>query len=209
MSHAARPWQKATTDKGIAQGKMGQGGIEAKTALSFYSGKAYLDGKIPQHHRAQCLHYMAVTGSQFWILAALTEGPRFYTHIIERDEAEIEWLIEKETELWNAIQTDNIEFLVDGTDKTARAIAKLYGEVEPSPEPAVITDVKAIEAVQQYLTSKSFEKAAQADKKEAENIIKAALGPCELAYIGEALVKWSKTKSGRRFTVKEEKRDAT
>jgi putative phage-type endonuclease len=203
MSHPDRTWQLATMDKGIAEGKFGPGGIEAKTALSFFTGKSYQDGNVPNHHRAQCLHYMSVTGAPFWILAAFTEGPRFYTHIIERDEAEIEWLNEKETLLWNAIQDDDIEYLLAGCDKTSKALLKLYPEVLEE-DPVFLTDQKVLDAVETYVFSKKIERAAGEDKREAANTIKAALGPCESAYIGRHLVKWQETKNGRRFSIKED-----
>jgi putative phage-type endonuclease len=205
LSHADRPWQQATTDMGILCGKMGPGGIEAKTALSFFSAQAYQNGKIPPHHRAQCLHYMAVTGCQFWILAALTEGPRFYTHIIERDEAEIEWLNEKETRLWEAMQSKDLQYLIDGTEHTSRALLKLYPEPEERPPAAVIDDAKIAKALEVYETSKAIEKAASEDKREAENTIKGAMGCAEEATIGGRLVSWKYTARGRRFTVKKEK----
>ena len=205
MSHPDRSWQLATTDKGVVAGSKGFGGIEAKTALSFFSGAAYQGGKIPAHHRAQCVHYMAVTGAEFWILAALTEGPRFYTHVIERDDAEIQWLTEKEKRLWTALQEKDIEWMIDGSDASAKALLRLYPEPVERPAPAILTKQKILDAVEQYETSKAFEKAAAADKKEAENILKGAMGDHEEAIAGSATLTWKKTAKGRRFSVKKRK----
>lgn len=202
MSHPDRPWQLATTDKGILEGARGIGGIEAKTALSLWGGKSWQGNKIPPHYRAQCLHYMAVTGANFWILGALTEGPRFYSFVIERDEDEINHLNEKERLLWEAIQNDDLDYLIDGSRKCADALLKLYPQAEEA-DPVIITDANAVAAVREYIARRGLEKAAKEDKIESENQLKRILGATECAIIDGCRVQWKQTKTGRRFTVKE------
>jgi putative phage-type endonuclease len=203
MSHPDHPWMLATVDAGVPAGSHGPGIVEAKTSLSRHGHMGWLDGNIPAHYRAQVLHYLAVTGRSWGCIVALTEGPNWYKHIIEPDRHELEELIEAEYRLWKAIQEDDFDFLIDGTDKTTQALSTLYPEAEESKEIDLRGNAKAEEALLQYLTSKRFEKAAGEDKKEAENQIKSIMGDHEVAHFGTAEIKWKNTARGRRFTVKE------
>lgn len=62
---------------------------------------------------------------------------------------------------------------------------------------------QAQQMLQQYVTSKRFEKAATEDKKEAENSLKKMLGDHEVAWCDGMKIQWKNTTRGRRFTVKE------
>ena len=203
MSHPDLPWMLATVDAGVTGGSHGAGIIEAKTSLSMYGHMGWIGGKIPPHYRAQCLHYLAVTGRSWAALVAFTEGPNWYSHIIEPDPEEIEDLIAKETSLWNAIQSDDFDFLIDGTSKTTESLLALYPHHVEGSEIDLRGNEKAERAVLQYVTSKGFEKAAAADKKEAENQIKSLMGDNETAHVGSCEIKWKTTTRGRRFSVKE------
>ena len=203
MSHPEYPFMLATVDAGVAAGSHGKGIIEAKTSLSRYGHMGWMDGQIPPHYRAQVVHYLAVSNRSWGILCALTEGPNWYSHIIEPSTEEIETLIHAELRLWEAIQNDDFDFLIDESDRTSAALMDLYPEANEDAEIDLNGNKKAEEAINQYLTSKRFEKAAKEDKKEAENIIKSLMGEKEKAHVLHCEIRWSNTARGRRFTVKE------
>ena len=202
MSHPDHSFLLATVDSGT-RGKDGPGIIEAKTALSFHGGSLWKDNKIPAHYRAQCLHYLLVTGRSFAILGGLTEGARFYTHIIRPDEEELEDLRVRLCQLWDDLNNHRILKLLDSTIRTSQALNEIYTEDVGDLEPLDLRGNEKInKAIAQYHVSKGFEKAAKIDKTEAENIIKATLGNYETAYCDGALVKYSRNARGRRFSIK-------
>ena len=203
MSHPELDWMLATCDAGVSAGSHGLGIIEAKTALSKYGHMGWIGGNIPAHYRAQVVHYLAVTGRKWGIICALTEGPNWYSHIIEPKSWEIDEMIEAELRLWNAIQSDDLAFLIDDSERCTKALAKLFPEAKENNEIDLRGNEKAEEAIKQYLTSKRFEKAAAEDKKESENILKSLIGEAELAHVGDCEIKWTNTARGRRFSVKE------
>ena len=86
------------------------GGLEVKT-VGIRS--AHLWGEegseaIPAHYHAQVLHYLAVTGWDFFDVAALIGGQNLRIFTVERDDAEIEYLVLRECEFWeNNVLDDN------------------------------------------------------------------------------------------------------
>lgn len=83
-------------------------GFEAKTASPWASKEFGEDGtdEVPTHYLLQCAHYMSVTGWSAWNLAVLIGGNDFRTYRIERDDALIASLIEREREFWNFVEMD-------------------------------------------------------------------------------------------------------
>lgn len=196
------PQLRATMDAGCS-GSLGPGIIEAKTALSFH-GRLMFDGGLPAHYRAQCLHYLLVSRRKFAILGALTEGygERFFT--IKPDLDELEDLESKELELWDRMWSHDVMWLLEGSEKTAKALEKLYGHDVERPEPVDSRGSEEVNrALESYYTAKQAEKENKEQKTQAENILKATIGEAEEMICDHALVKWSRTKRGRRFTVKE------
>ena len=205
LKHPHHEFMLATPDSGASSKKHGLGIIEAKTALSMYGAMAWKDRTAPAHYRAQCLHYMAVTGRKWCVIVCLAAGPVWHSQVITWDDDEIAELIEAETKLWNAICNDDFDFLIDGTESTKDALNSLHPEADTAlPELDLRDDVKTQKLLQQYLTSKGFEKAAAEDKKEAENALKKRLGDHEIAWCDGHKIQWKNTARGRRFTVKGE-----
>ena len=201
MTDPEFPFLKATMDSGCF-GEKGAGIIEAKTALSFYGGKMFSEG-FPKHYRAQCLHYLLVTRLEFCILGALTEGYREEFFWVFPDLEELEDLQTKEIELWTRMQNHDIFWLLDASERTSKALDKLFNTPQDEPEPIDARgDESTNKALEQYFHAKEVEKFNNGRKKEAENILKAMIGDSEVLICDGARVKWSRTARGRRFTVK-------
>lgn len=204
MRSDQNPWMLATPDSGAMSKKHGEGIVEAKTALSMYGALQWSERVAPAHYRAQCLHYMAVTGRRWCVIVCLAAGPAWFHQVIKWDDEEIENLIEAERKLWVAIQEDDFEFLIDGTESTKNALNQLHPTAdEKLPELDLRENERAQKMLKQYLTAKGFENAAAEDKKEAENALKKLLGEHEIAFVDGHKVQWKNTARGRRFTVKE------
>lgn len=121
------PFAHANTDRGI-EGE--DAGLECKTT-SVLNLKRFKGGEYPAEYYAQCVHYMAVTGARYWYLAVLVLGKAFYHYRIDRDEAEIEWLMNEERTLWNDYIMTGIEPPGDGSKADTEAISEIYSEVTP------------------------------------------------------------------------------
>lgn len=101
-------------------------GLEIKTAgVSQY--KKWKGDEIPDAYYCQCLHYMAVTGADYWYIAVLLGGNEARWKKIERNEEDIKVLIEKEKEFWNLVETKTPP-PVDGSKSCATALGIYFKE---------------------------------------------------------------------------------
>lgn len=112
LFQSERPWLYATLDGELIDKDSGKRGIlEIKTATP--TGKAGWDewnGRVPGGYYAQTLHQMLATGYDFVILfsALFSHNEdiilREYTILREDSQADIDWLLEQETEFWGRVE---------------------------------------------------------------------------------------------------------
>lgn len=101
-------------------------GLEIKTAgVSQY--KKWQDDEIPDAYYCQCLHYMAVTGADSWYIAVLLGGNEAVWKKIDRNEDDIQTLIEAEKNFWNLVQTKTPP-PIDGSESCANALREKYAD---------------------------------------------------------------------------------
>ena len=101
------------------------------------------------------------------------------------------------------MQNHDIFWLLDASERTSKALDKLFDTPQDEPEPIDARgDESTNKALEQYFHAKEVEKFNNGRKKEAENILKAMIGDSEVLICDGARVKWSRTARGRRFTVK-------
>lgn len=170
-------------------------GLECKTT-SVMRLKEFKGGEYPASYYAQCVHYMAVTGAARWYLAVLVLNQGFYHYVIERDQAEIDALMEAEERFWGHVQRDEPP-LIDGSDATADALATIYRESAGGS-----IDLFGLEdAFTAYLTAKAALKELQGEITKHENAIKERLGEAESGLCGQYRATW-KSQSRRTFDAK-------
>ena len=137
------------------------------------------DLKVPDAYYCQCMHYMAVTGADYWYIAALIGGNDFRLKRIPRNEDDIAYIRTKEKEFWDLIQEKKLPPL-DASSSTADTLAKLHnrsnGETFEMPP-------EALKAIQNYQAWKQKEKEVKAGQQEAKNILMAILGDNEVGTI--------------------------
>lgn len=166
-------------------------GLEIKTADSRLIHK-WDDDEIPDAYYCQCLHYMAVTGADYWYIAVLIGGNKGKWKRIERNEEDIKTLIEAEKEFWEMIQTKTPP-PVDGskscTDTLTERFSQSNGETVELPEEAdsLIARITEDEAI-----AKTLEKQIDMNK----NKLKEMMGEAEIGTVGSYKVTW-KTTAGR------------
>ena len=171
-------------------------GLECKTTSSL-DLKQFNGVEFPAQYYAQCVHYLAVTGADRWYLAVLAFGRGFFTFVLERDQAEIDALMEAESAFWKHVEQDSPPS-PDGSEATAAALQEIY----PSSRPATAALFGRDKILQEYLCLKEEQKALSLRMGEIENTIKADLGEAENGCCGPFHVSW-RSQARQTFQVKE------
>jgi putative phage-type endonuclease len=154
-------------------------GLEKHAGLEIKTGSSYtlknwggVDGDdVPIQYYWQCQHYLAVSGLDEWFLFGLIGNQRVL-RIIERNEEDIQRLIEAERELWEIIeQNDPLRFpLPIGLDSEMDILMQ-YGNPQ-NEETMDLSD--SLHIIQEYQGMKNAEKAIHngAEGLKAEIIFK-------------------------------------
>ena len=99
--------------------------LEIKTTNSPVAMKKFRNGEYPEQWYCQMTHYLAVTGAKKAYLAVLAECRNFFIYELERDEEEIEALMNAEKEFWKYVQTATAP-TADCLKSTSETIVAIY-----------------------------------------------------------------------------------
>lgn len=190
LRNPAYPWAHANIDRWVLGERAG---LECKTVKP-YDAQSYQEGRYPDRFYVQCMHYLAVTGADRWYLAVLVFGTGFYTFTIERDEAEIQALMESERSFWAYVESDTPP-PADGTQATTDTLQTIYRD--GGQEDAV--DLFGLDATfDLYFQAKAQCRELKETIRAAENEIKAVLGEAQAGLCDRASVTW-KAQTRRTF----------
>ena len=181
----AHPFMMANVDRAV----MGEeAGLEIKTA-GVSQAKKWKGDEIPDAYYCQCLHYLAVTGADYWYIAVLLGGNEAKWKRIERNEEDIKTLIEAENEFWNLVQTKTAP-PVDGSLSCSQALAARYAESRDEeimlPEDAdtlivrINGDTEIMDKLKEQISLN-------------QNRLKEMLGDAEAGRVGSYKVIWKAT----------------
>lgn len=175
-------------------------GLECKTT-STLDVMQFRGVDFPEKYYAQCVHYMAVTGASRWYLAVLVFGRGFFTFELERDQAEIDALMQAEERFWTFVETDTAP-APDGERATSDAITAIYSEsngdsIELFGREALLDERKALKAQADEI-SKRIE--------QIENTIKEDMGEAERGDCGAWKITW-KSQTRSTFQAKQFSKD--
>ncbi|MBS1328419.1 MAG: endonuclease [Dialister sp.] len=163
-------------------------GLEIKTAgVSQY--KKWKGDEIPDAYYCQCLHYMAVTGADYWYIAVLLGGNEARWKKIERNEDDIKVLIEKEREFWNLVQTKTAP-PVDGSLSCSQALAARYAD---SRDEEIMLPEEADTLIASINSDTEIMDRLQEQIDLNKNRLKEMLGEAEMGRIGSFQVIWKLT----------------
>lgn len=115
-----RPWQLASLDRVVTDESGRHGVLEIKTAGAFREGD-WEEG-IPDYYLPQCIHYLAVTGYEFFAVAVLIGGQKYREFLYERDEEDVAFIIEREQAFYDAHIAEDQPPTVTGADADASAL---------------------------------------------------------------------------------------
>lgn len=167
-------------------------GLEIKTA-GVRQYRKWKDDEIPDAYYCQCLHYMAVTGADYWYIAVLLGGNEAKWKRIERNEKDIQHLIMAETDFWKLVETKTPP-PVDGSDSCAAALSAQYKGGDPNF--SVVLQPSAEDVIESLENDKAIMDALRKQITEKENRLKALLGNAEEGTTDHYRVLW-KTQAGR------------
>lgn len=167
-------------------------GLEIKTA-GVRQYRKWKDDEIPDAYYCQCLHYMAVTGADYWYIAVLLGGNEAKWKRIERNEEDIQHLIMAETDFWKLVETKTPP-PVDGSDSCAAALSAQYKGGDPNF--SVVLQPSAEDVIESLENDKAIMDALRKQIAEKENRLKALLGNAEEGTTDHYRVLW-KTQAGR------------
>lgn len=190
LQHPEHPFMLANLDRVVQHPTDGSGILEVKTA-SLYLAASWEEG-VPEAYQCQVLHQLAVTGKQWCDVAVLIGGQQFKVYRIERDEAKIADLIQREAAFWQCV-IDDIPPAVDGSESSGRALASMYpsdrGEVLDCTED---TDMNRLFA--DYWTYRQQREAATVQEDLLKQQLQERLGFASGAILGDTRISWRKSK---------------
>lgn len=177
-------------------------GLEIKTAGA-PQYKKWKGDEIPDAYYCQCLHYMAVTGADYWYIAVLLGGNDAKWKRIERNEEDIKALIEKEKEFWNLVETKTPP-PVDGSMSCGNALKWKY---KGDPESETMLPVEAEELINELDKDAEVEKALKESIQLKKNLLMDMMGKFEVGRVGDRKVTWKVTKGRESISLSRIKKE--
>lgn len=184
VRNLARPWQVSTPDGLVYESEFGpdvaQIGepiavVEAKTSGSRAEWGEPGTDDIPVQYRCQVLWQMDTLGLNVAYVPCLF-GDRLEVYVVEYDEADVQILRDAAQEFLADVREDRMPD-VDAHTATGRRLKKLHPSIEEGE-----VEVPAC-VIGQYHAAKRLRDAAEARMRLAENRIRAALGPHNVATV--------------------------
>lgn len=156
-------------------------GLECKTT-SVYNKSDFDSGEIPLPYYVQCMHYMAVKGYDRMYLAVLVLNKGFYDFVIERNDEEIQSLIQAEKSFWEEHILKNIPPNADGSESTADTLLKLYPYAKPGQDTLSLPEEQI--RLERYLFLNRKIKQMQEEQRQIKNTLMQKMGEDGVAVSG-------------------------
>ena len=176
------PFAIANIDRAIVGEKAG---LEIKTTDSL-NLKKFAHGEYPATYYCQMVHYLAVTGWDRWYLAVLVGNKEFHIYTLDRDQDEIDALMEAENNFWAYVEQDAAP-PVDGYRPTTEALSELYPY--SSNEGSVSLDAWQGD-MERYMTLSKEIKDLERQRDEISNSIKEYMHTSEFGSSDKYRVSW-------------------
>ena len=160
--------------------------LEIKTTNSFVNTKKFKTGEYPEQWYCQMSHYLAVTGAKKAYLAVLSECRDFRVFELERDEEEINALMNAEKWFWDSYVVTGKTPPADGHSATSDTIKELF-----QTDGGGSLDLGTIDATfERRKTLNQHMKDLKTELDSIDNSIKLLMGSASSATCGRFSVSW-------------------
>jgi putative phage-type endonuclease len=183
LQHLEHTFMTANIDRWIVGENAG---LECKTTSVLNRAK-FSQGEFPLNYYVQCVHYMAVTGAERWYLGVLVLNNAFHVFTIERDDAEIQALIEAEKHFWENHVLKQIPPAPDGSESTSEVIKHLFPEAREREEAALFGYE---DKIQQYLSLDAQVRELEQERDKIKQELQLALADAEIGRAQGYIVEW-------------------
>ena len=183
LQHPEHTFMTANIDRWVVGENAG---LECKTT-SVLNRHKFSQGEYPANYYVQCMHYMAVTGAERWYLAVLVLNKAFHVFTIERDEAEIQALIEAEKDFWENHVLKQVPPAPDGSEATSELIKQLFPEAR---ERAEVVLFGYEDKIQQYLSLDAQVRELEQERDKIKQELQLALADAEIGRAQGYIVEW-------------------
>lgn len=181
----------ANIDRAITTEDGKRGILEIKTAGQFRAED--WECGVPPYYLPQVIHYLAVTGWEFAYFAVLIGGQSYKEFFIERDESDIEALINLERQFWDMVKSDTAP-QVTGYSSDSDILFKQFPKSDDLVEP--VDDFPRFNAhIEEIQNIKTEIKELTTKKDELENSIKKLIGNNKGLYSDVYQVTWLRSES--------------
>lgn len=183
------PFMQASLDREVIDDKKRKGVLEIKTCGAHRKGD-WEDG-IPDYYMPQPIHYLAVTGYEFYAVAVLIGGQDYREYIYERDQEDVCFVIRREAEFWSMVESGAMpapgNALAD-----SQALAEIYPEAGSEYVELLDRDIPELAE----LAGLDAEiKAIESRKRELGNIVKARIGDAKGIKTPTIKATWIRTEA--------------
>lgn len=183
------PFMQASLDREVTDERGRKGVLEIKTCGAHRKGD--WDDGIPDYYMPQPIHYLAVTGYEFYAVAVLIGGQEYREYIYERDQEDVEFVIRREREFWDMVE-GNIMPAPGNTQADSKALAEIYQA--PGEEYVELTD-SAIPEIAELLKVNDELAKMETRKRELANTIKARIGDAKGIRTPSCKATWVRTET--------------
>ena len=187
LAHPTYPHMLANVDRFIVEDGRITGLLEVKTA-GLRQADYWQGDNVPVHYALQVQHYLAVTGLEYGYLVVLIGGQQMKAYRLDRDEAQIEELIEAECDMWERILNCDAPD-VDGSDSTLDTLKSRW-----TPEPGTVVELNGADAlplIKALAEAKEAKDGIDSVVKGLQAQLMAMLGSHEVGQVdGTTVVTW-------------------
>lgn len=182
------PFALATVDRMVVGENAG---LEIKTA-GVDQSKNWNEDEIPDTYYCQCQWYMAVTDCDYWYIAVLIGGNKAIWKRVERNQSDIDNLIELGRAFWEKVKTRTKPDDIDGTESCSNALQKYYKDAGTT----VNLSPSVYDLISDYDQSKQLADLSKEALEKAKNALKNVLGNNEVGILGDRKITW-RTQNGK------------
>lgn len=185
------PFMTASLDRVVTDEKSRRGILECKTAGAHR--KADWDGGVPDYYLPQPIHYLAVTGFDFYAVAVLIGGQDYREYIYERDDEDIKLLIKCEGVFWQMVQ-DDVMPMPTASEDDADALLQM----NPDPDGEMVAELdEDVPEIARYAEVSKRLKALKEEKSALGNILRQKIGKAKGIETPRLRITWTRSERER------------